>query len=63
MNRYGLDSRYFKQKLGQLVRDADNYTPQEMALALERLKQVADGAAANNAINALPEIQTANIER
>ena len=42
MNDYGLDSRYFKEKLGQLVRDADKYTPQEMSNALSRLKEVAD---------------------
>jgi hypothetical protein len=37
MNSYGLDARYFKEKLGQLVRDADNYTPAEMQRALNRL--------------------------
>jgi hypothetical protein len=42
MNEYGLDSRYFKEKLGQLVRDANNYTPQEMSNALSGLKEVAD---------------------
>jgi hypothetical protein len=42
MNKYSLDSRYFKEKLGQLVRDADNYTPQEMSNALSSLKEVAD---------------------
>lgn len=42
MNEYGLDARYFKEKLGQLVRDADNYTPAEMALALGRLQAVAE---------------------
>lgn len=41
MNEHGLDARYFKEKLGQLVRDADNYTPAEMDLALERLMLVA----------------------
>lgn len=41
MNEYGLDARYFKEKLGQLVRDADNYTPAEMWLALDRLSGVA----------------------
>jgi len=41
MNRYGLYARYFKEKLGQLVRDADNYTPEEMSIALERLRDVA----------------------
>ena len=41
MNRHGLDARYFKEKLGQLVRDADNYTPKEMQRALNRLASVA----------------------
>ena len=41
MNEHGLDARYFKEKLGQLVRDADNYTPIEMQIALSRLAGVA----------------------
>lgn len=41
-NNHGLDSSYFKQKLGQLVRDAGNYTPTEMARALERLASLAN---------------------
>lgn len=41
-NEYGLDARYFKEKLGQLVRDADNYTPEEMSLALKRLASTAE---------------------
>lgn len=41
MNRFGLDSRYFKDKLSQLVRDADNYRPDEMRRALENLTEVA----------------------
>lgn len=40
-NEYGLDARYFKKKLGQLVRDADRYTPAEMRTALQRLSIVA----------------------
>jgi hypothetical protein len=40
-NEHGLDARYFKEKLGQLVRDADNYEPREMKLALDRLSEVA----------------------
>lgn len=40
-NRFGLDSRYFKEKLGQLVRDADNYRPDEMRRALDNLADVA----------------------
>ena len=34
MNEYGLDVRYFKKKLKQIVRDADRYTPSEMERAL-----------------------------
>lgn len=45
MNAHGLDARYFKEKLWQLVRDADNYTPVEMHLALTRLAEVADSQA------------------
>jgi hypothetical protein len=41
-NRFGLDDRYFKEKLGQLVRDASNYTPAEMSRALQKLKGTAD---------------------
>jgi hypothetical protein len=44
-NRFGLDDRYFKEKLGQLVRDASNYTPAEMSRALQGLKEVADSQA------------------
>lgn len=40
-NRFGLDVSYFKEKLGLLVRDCDNYTPAEMARSLERLRDVA----------------------
>ena len=40
-NEYGLDSRYFKEKLSQIVRDADRYTPSEMKRALRRLSRVA----------------------
>ena len=43
-NRFGLDASYFKDKLGQLVRDANNYTPQEMARALARYSIVADSS-------------------
>lgn len=46
-NKYGLDSDYFKKKLSQLVRDADNYTPREMSTALSKLKNVSDHAVAN----------------
>ena len=41
MNEYGLDARYFKQKLKQIVRDADRYTPSEMERALMTYADVA----------------------
>ena len=50
-NKHGLDARYFKEKLGQLVRDADNYTPAEMSRALKRYHLVA----LNQVLNPLPE--------
>ena len=40
-NRFGLDARYFKEKLEQLARNAENYAPDEMARALERLRATA----------------------
>ena len=49
-NKHGLDARYFKEKLGQLVRDADNYTPAEMSRALKRYHLVA----LNQILNPLP---------
>ena len=39
-NEFGLDSRYFSEKLGQLARDADRYKPDEMRRALNRLASV-----------------------
>lgn len=39
-NEYGLDVSYFKGKLGQIVRDADEYSPQEMTTALLNLVNV-----------------------
>lgn len=41
-NQYGLDTIYMRRKLELLVRDADNYKPDEMARALARLVVVAD---------------------
>lgn len=41
-NRYGLDVHYFKNNLKKLLRDIDNYKPDEMARALTRLAVVAD---------------------
>ena len=41
-NMHGLDDRYFSNKLKELARDAVNYTPGEMQLALQRLATVAE---------------------
>lgn len=41
-NQYGLDTNYMRSKLNMLVRDADNYKPDEMARALARLVLIAD---------------------
>lgn len=41
-NEYGLDVDYFKKKLKLVVRDADRYTPDEMARELARLSVAAD---------------------
>lgn len=40
-NQWGLDDRYFSEKLGQLARDAYCFTPDEMTRALEGLADVA----------------------
>jgi len=40
-NEYGLDVSYFKKKLKLIVRDADRYTPDEMARELLRLSSAA----------------------
>jgi hypothetical protein len=41
-NEYGLDYNYFQRKLELVVRDARNYTPDEMARELARLSKAAD---------------------
>lgn len=41
-NEYGLDVGYFKRYFKLLLRDADNYTPAEMARSLARMSVVAD---------------------
>jgi hypothetical protein len=41
-NRYGLDANYFSEKLQLILRDLDNYKPDEMARSLSRLAIVAD---------------------
>jgi hypothetical protein len=40
-NAFGLDDRYFSEKLGQIARDAHCFTPAEMTRALESLADVA----------------------
>lgn len=39
-NRYGLDVAYLRKNLKILQRDIDNYTPDEMIRALDRLSAV-----------------------
>ena len=41
-NRHGLDVSYFSRKLNQLLRDIDNYTPNEFARVMARMSTVAD---------------------
>jgi hypothetical protein len=43
-NEYGLDYKYFIKKLSLVIRDADRYTPDEMARELARLSVTADGS-------------------
>ena len=37
MNRYGVDTSYFKEKLNLIVRDIDNYKPTDLHRELDRL--------------------------
>ncbi|WP_138437989.1 hypothetical protein [Marinobacter shengliensis] len=41
-NRYGVDATYFITKLGGLVQDIWDYTPEELARSLARLAQTAN---------------------
>lgn len=41
-NVFGLNAVYFTQKLGEIVRDINHYTPIEMSRALRRLSDVAN---------------------
>ena len=43
-NEYGLDYKYFQGKLKLIVRDARNYTPDEMARELARMSKAADSS-------------------
>ena len=45
VNKYGLDVRYFKEKLGIIVRDCDNSSPEEMYRMLKTYAQVAEDQA------------------
>ncbi|WP_372997712.1 hypothetical protein [Marinobacter sp.] len=40
-NRFGVDSDYFTEKLGILIRDMPGYTPKELARSLARLANTA----------------------
>lgn len=42
INRYGLDADYFSKNLEILLRDIQNYRPDEMARTLHRLANVAE---------------------
>ena len=50
-NIYGLDDRYFKQKLQQIVNHLDSTAPEEMARMLLRLAITADIDAIYKEIN------------
>ena len=39
MNRYGVDTDYFKKKLELVIRDLEHYKPTELHTELERLAQ------------------------
>lgn len=41
-NEYGLNVDYFKRYFELMLRDADSYTPDEMARSLARMSVVAD---------------------
>ena len=56
-NRYGLDASYHKGKLKQIVRDIDNYHPDEFARSLLRLVVVASPV-----VMAEPEFGSARVE-
>jgi len=40
-NRFGLDSRYFKEQLNIIIQNIEHYSPEEMHRALKRLAAVA----------------------
>lgn len=42
-NTYGLDVRYFTENLGMVVRDCEQYSPQDMANELRKYADVAEG--------------------
>lgn len=44
MNEYGLDVNYFKEKLSLILRDIENYKPEEMHRELSRLAAVVEPA-------------------
>lgn len=41
-NEWGLDTGYFRRYFELMVRDVNNYTPDEMARSLARMSVVAD---------------------
>lgn len=42
MNRFGVDTAYFKKKLEMVIRDLDDYKPDELARELARYSTAAD---------------------
>lgn len=42
MNRYGLDVDYFTKKIKLIIRDINNYTPDEFARECARMSVTAD---------------------
>lgn len=39
-NRYGIDCDYMRKKMSRIMRDMDDYTPDELILELERMARV-----------------------
>ena len=49
-NKYGLDNEYFRKKLKCVIRDINNYTPDEMFNELSRMMMVAANQAEINVV-------------
>lgn len=53
-NRYGADCAYFKGRMQLLMRDMDNFRPDELARELARMSRTADAAVMHEAEFARP---------